>query len=104
MIKDTIERAKDGTLVLDGVTDLTQFGQLSFLHALEQLGEQNTRLISIADTNILNRVKEGNFRTDLFHRISSNQLHVPALRDRLDDIHSLALHFLKKSQMRLDIN
>jgi two-component system nitrogen regulation response regulator GlnG len=97
VISDTLERAKDGTLVLDGVTDLTPFGQLSLLPAVEQLGEQNTRLISIADTNILNRVKEGKFRSDLFHRISSNQLHVPALRDRLDDIHSLALNFLKKS-------
>ena len=97
VIRETLERAKDGTLVLDGVTDLTQFGQLSLLHALGQLDAQNTRLISIADTDVLNRVKEGKFRTDLFHRISSNQLHVPALRDRLDDIYPLALHFLKNS-------
>ena len=96
-IRDTIARASGGTLVLDGVTDLTPSAQLVVLHELEQLGAQNTRLISISDTSIVNQVKEDRFRSDLFHRISGNQLYVPALRDRPDDIQALADHFLKKS-------
>ena len=96
-IRDTIGRASGGTLVLDGVTDLTPSAQLLVLHELEQLGAQNTRLISISDMSILNQVEEDRFRSDLFHRISGNQLYLPALRDRPDDIQELANHFLKKS-------
>ena len=106
-MRDTIGRASGGTLVLDGVTDLTTSAQLVVLHELEQLGAQNTRLISISDTSILNQVKEDRFRSDLFHCISGNQLYVPALRDRPDDIQALADHFLKKStnasQYQLDV-
>jgi two-component system nitrogen regulation response regulator GlnG len=96
-IRNTIGRASGGTLVFDGVTDLTPSAQLVVLHELQQLGAQNTRLVSIADTSILSQVKEGSFRSDLFHRIAGNQLYVPALRDRPDDIQALADHFLKKS-------
>ena len=95
LIKDAIQRAEEGTLVLDGVTDLSLASQLRILHTLGEPSEQAARLISIAGPNILSEVQNGNFRNDLFFRISSLQLAVPALRERVDDIMVLVEHFLK---------
>ena len=95
LIKDAIQRSEDGTLVLDGVTDFSPASQLRVLHTLGEPSEQPARLISIAGTNILSDVQNSNFRNDLFFRISSLQLAVPALRERVDDIMVLAKHFLK---------
>ena len=97
LIKDAIQRAEKGTLVLDSVTDFSPAAQLRLLHILGEPSEQPARLISIAGPNILVDVQNRNFRNDLFFRISSLQLAVPALRERVDDIMVLAEHFIKLS-------
>ncbi|MDB4169076.1 nitrogen regulation protein NR(I), partial [Planktomarina sp.] len=61
-------------------------------------GDQNLRLVSTAAPNILADVQNGNFRNDLFFRLSSLQLTVPALRERVEDISVLALHFITTLQ------
>ena len=96
-VNDAIARAGSGTLVLDGVTDFSSAAQLRILHSLGEPNEQCVRLISIAGPNVLAEIKNGNFRNDLFYRISSLQLTVPALRDRVEDIKVLAEHFIKNA-------
>ena len=93
-ITDAIQRAGSGTLILDGVSDLSPAAQLRVLHTLGEPSERTARLISIAGPNILADVQNGNFRNDLFFRISSLQLTVPALRERVEDISVLAQHFI----------
>ena len=96
-VSDAIVRAGVGTLVLDGVTDFSSAAQLRVLYSLGEPDEQSARLISIAGPNVLAEIENGNFRNDLFHRISSLQLTVPALCDRVEDIKVLAEHFIKNA-------
>ena len=100
-VDDAIARAGSGTLVLDGVTDFSSAAQLRILHSLGEPNEQCVRLISIAGPNVLAEIKNGNFRNDLFYRISSLQLYIPALRDRVEDIKVLAEHFIKNASTNI---
>ena len=54
------------------------------------------RVIAATNKNLYEMVKKGNFRSDLYYRISIFPIEVPALKDRIDDIPSLALNFMKK--------
>ena len=97
-INDAIKRAGAGTLILDGVSDLNLEAQLRVLHTLGELSERSARLISIAGPNIIADVQNGSFRNDLFFRISSLQLTVPSLRERVEDILVLAQHFINTAE------
>ena len=101
-ITDAIQRAGAGTLVLDGVSDLSPTAQLRVLHTLGEPSDHSARLISIAGPNILTDVQNGNFRNDLFFRISSLQLTVPALRERVGDISVLIQHFIKTTDSDIE--
>ena len=101
-ITDAIQRAGAGTLVLDGVSDLSPTAQLRVLHTLGEPSDHSARLISIARPNILTDVQNGNFRNDLFFRISSLQLTVPALRERVGDISVLIQHFIKTADSDIE--
>ena len=101
-ITDAIQRAGAGTLILDGVSDLSPTAQLRVLHTLGEPSDHSARLISIAGPNILADVQNGNFRNDLFFRISSLQLTVPALRERVGDISVLMQHFIKTADSDIE--
>lgn len=91
-----IDLAKDGTLVVDGVGDLSTRAQLKLLNTLGEPEFLSTRLICVANQRICADRDDGKFRQDLFFRISSLQLEVPALRDRVEDIPFLAAHFISE--------
>ena len=91
-----IDLAKDGTLVVDGVGDLSTSAQLKLLNTLGEPEFLSTRLICVANQRICADRDDGKFRQDLFFRISSLQLEVPALRDRVKDIPFLAAHFISE--------
>ena len=91
-----IDLAKDGTLVVDGVGDLSTSAQLKLLNTLGEPESLSTRLICVANQRICADRDDGKFRQDLFFRISSLQLEVPALRDRVEDIPFLAAHFISE--------
>ena len=91
-----IDLAKDGTLVVDGVGDLSTSAQLKLLNTLGEPESLSTRLICVANQRICADRDDGKFRQDLFYRISSLQLEVPALRDRVEDIPFLAAHFISE--------
>jgi DNA-binding NtrC family response regulator len=102
-----IEAADQSTLFLDEIGDLGLSLQPKFLRVLqertfERLGSNGTvhvniRVICATNRNLSDLVQQGKFREDLYYRLNVVQMHLPALRERRDDIPLLAQHFLEKS-------
>lgn len=100
------ELAHEGTLFLDEIGEISMDIQLRFLRALEQrevfrLGGEKVvpvdiRVIAATNKNLWQMVKEGKFREDLYYRLNVLAIHLPALRDRREDIPLLINHFLKE--------
>jgi two-component system, NtrC family, response regulator AlgB len=105
-----VEAAEGGTLFLDEVADLTPDAQarlLRFLHdrRYERLGESaerkaDVRLIAASNRSLEDEVKAGRFREDLFFRLNVIALTVPSLRERREDILSLASHYMRFFERR----
>lgn len=99
------EAANNGTLFLDEIGDMTLSAQAKVLRALQENritrvgGEKdisvNPRLIAATNKNLKEEIAKGNFREDLYHRLSVIIIHLPPLRERSSDIPLLSNHFLK---------
>jgi formate hydrogenlyase transcriptional activator len=106
-----LELADKGTLLLDEVGDIPLELQPKLLRVLqdqefERLGGTKTirvdvRLIAATNIDLGRAVEEKEFRSDLFYRLHVFPLHLPALRDRREDIPLLVQHFVEKSSARL---
>jgi DNA-binding NtrC family response regulator len=106
MRRGRLEAAERGTLFLDEVGDLGLGLQPKLLRVLqertfERLGSNtpvavNLRLVCATNQNLTEMVQQDKFREDLYYRLNVVQLHLPALRDRRDDIPCLAQHFLQR--------
>ena len=102
--KGKVEEADGGTLFLDEVCEMNEKLQTKLLRILEyktfeRLGSNKTissdfRLICATNKEILKEVKIGNFREDLYYRISTFKIPLPPLRERREDIELLAYKFL----------
>ncbi|MCC5987698.1 MAG: response regulator [Pararhodobacter sp.] len=90
-------RARDGSLVIDGLGDLDAGAQARLVRMLDRLGEDGPRVIAIADEGLAPALEAGRFRQDLFYRLGGVNLHVPPLRERIEDIPLLAEHFLARA-------
>lgn len=100
------ELAQNGTLFLDEIGEMPLLMQTKLLRVLQEkeiervggVGKQqiNTRIIAATNRNIKKMVEEGEFREDLYYRINIIELHIPPLRERLEDIPLLISHYLKK--------
>jgi len=100
------EQADGGTLFLDEVGELSLAAQSKLLRALqerqfERLGGRKTvtvdvRLVAATNRNVEEMVRAGQFRLDLYHRISVVSVELPPLRERPDDVPLLAEHFLRE--------
>ncbi|HKY20949.1 MAG TPA: sigma-54 dependent transcriptional regulator [Vicinamibacterales bacterium] len=101
-----MELANNGTLLLDEIGDLTPNLQVKLLRVLQdrefrpvgstKILKPNFRLISATNVDVDAALKEGRLREDLYFRINTLMLPVPALRDRSTDIPLLAEYFLRK--------
>ena len=97
------EQADGGTLFLDEVGDMSLSAQAKVLRALQENevtrvgGDKaikvNVRVLAATNKDLKKEIEVGNFREDLFHRLSVIPIHVPALRDRKEDIPLLVEHF-----------
>jgi len=100
------QEADGGTLFLDEVAELPLDIQVKLLRAIQEgevdpVGSRkpvkvNIRLISATNKNMIEMVKQGQFREDLYYRLNVYPVMVPALRDRKDDIPALVNHFITK--------
>ncbi len=106
------ELADGGTLFLDEISNTTAAAQARLLtvlesHAVERLGETrprrvDVRIVAATNADIAGRIKTGKFREDLFYRLNTVEIHLPPLRERIDDIPLLANHFLAQFARRHD--
>ena len=104
--KGLIEAADGGTLFLDEISETTPPFQVKLLRVLQEgefmrVGDPhplrvNIRIIAATNRDLERAVERREFRQDLFYRLKGIAIHLPPLRDRLDDIPLLAYHFLAK--------
>ena len=107
------EQADGGTLFLDEIGDMPFDLQTRLLRVLSdgqfyRVGghnpmRANVRVIAATHQNLEDRVKQGVFREDLFHRLNVIRLRLPALRERREDVPSLTKFFLQKSARELGV-
>ncbi len=102
--KGQFELADGGTLFLDEIGDMSLSAQAKVLRALQENkitrvgGEKeiqvDVRIVAATNKNLQEEISKGNFREDLYHRLSVIIIQVPALNERIDDIPLLANYFL----------
>jgi len=107
------EQADGGTLFLDEIGDMPADLQTRLLRVLcdgqfyriggHQPVKVNVRIIAATHQDLEDRVKQGLFREDLFHRLNVIRLRLPALRERPEDIPLLVKHFLQHSAQELGV-
>lgn len=107
------EQAENGTLFLDEIGDMPFDLQTRLLRVLSdghfyrvgghQPLKANVRVIAATHQNLENRVKEGLFREDLYHRLNVIRLRLPSLRERREDIPLLTRYFLAQSAKQLGV-
>ncbi len=113
MRRGRFEQAEGGTLFLDEIGDMPFDLQTRLLRVLSdghfyRVGghsavKANVRVIAATHQNLEQRVKEGVFREDLFHRLNVIRLRLPALRERREDVAMLTRYFLQQSAKQLGV-
>lgn len=113
MRRGRFEQAEGGTLFLDEIGDMPFDLQTRLLRVLSdghfyRVGghnavKANVRVIAATHQDLEQRVKEGAFREDLFHRLNVIRLRLPALRERKEDVPMLTRHFLQQSAKQLGV-
>jgi two-component system nitrogen regulation response regulator GlnG len=106
------EQAHHGTIFLDEIGDMTMATQAKILRLLqdgrfERVGgnetiETDVRVIAATNHNLQETISEGHFREDLYYRLSVFTLHLPPLRDRMDDLPLLVEYFVKRFGTQLN--
>ncbi|MBC7358536.1 MAG: sigma-54-dependent Fis family transcriptional regulator [Desulfacinum sp.] len=104
--KGRLELCHGGTLFLDEIGEISPRMQVDLLRVLDEKrffrvgGEKpiqvDFRVIAATNRDLSKAIAEGRFRSDLFYRLNVISIHVPPLRERVDDIPLLATHFLKR--------
>ncbi len=110
--KGRFERADGGTLFLDEIGEMPLALQAKLLRIIqektfERVGGStelsvDVRIIAATNKELKEEVEQGNFREDLYYRLNVLNIHVPPLRERMDDIPLLALHFVDKFAKQLN--
>lgn len=100
------EVADQGTIFLDEISEISSDVQVKLLRVLEgmefmrvggtELVKVDTRVIAATNKNLKKMVDEGKFREDLYYRLKVVEIHLPALRERKEDIPLLVDHFIKQ--------
>ena len=106
--KGLLEEADGGTVFLDEIAELSQAAQVKLLRFLQsreirRVGENenrtlDVRVIAATNRNVLEEVKKGTFREDLYYRLNTFHIELPPLRERRSTISNLIKHFIIKHQ------
>ena len=109
--KGLIETAAGGTLFLDEIGDLKMSSQVKLLRLLQEreyypLGSDmpkraEARIVVATNQDLAKLIKEGNFRKDLYYRLQTHHIHLPALRERIEDLPVLLDYFLEAAAEEL---
>jgi TyrR family helix-turn-helix protein len=112
--KGLFEEAHGGTLILDEIAELPLMMQVKLLRVLQngkikRVGSQkemdvDVRIVAATNQNIREKVKEGTFREDLYHRINVITLYIPPLRERPEDVKQLLTYFLANANAKYGLN
>ncbi|MEM1094065.1 MAG: sigma-54 dependent transcriptional regulator [Bacteroidota bacterium] len=104
------EQAHGGTLFLDEIGDMSLSAQAKVLRALQEnkitrVGgdrsiDVDVRVVAATNKDLLGAIEEGDFREDLYHRLSVILIHVPPLRERRQDVPTIAQHFSERLARR----
>ncbi len=104
--KGKFEQANGGTLFLDEIGDMSLSAQAKVLRALQEsiisrVGSDgaikvDVRVVAATNKNLSEEIEKGNFREDLYHRLSVILIRVPPLNERLEDVPLLANHFIQQ--------
>lgn len=108
------ELAGHGTILLDEISETSQAFQVKLLRTLQdhevrpvggnRVVKVQARVIAASNRDLQEAMRQGNFREDLFYRLSVVHLEVPPLRERLDDLPRMAAFFLARAARRLGRN
>jgi len=111
--KGRFEQANTGTLFLDEIGDMPAELQTRLLRVLadgefyrvggHQPVKVDVRIIAATHQDLEQRVQQGDFREDLFHRLNVIRIHIPSLKERREDIPILARHFLSSAAQELEV-
>ncbi|MBN2736487.1 MAG: sigma-54-dependent Fis family transcriptional regulator [Spirochaetales bacterium] len=109
--KGIIESAAQGTLFLDEIGDLSSASQVKLLRVIQEmeyfpLGADrpratDARLIVATNSDLEERQEQGTFRKDLYYRLRIHHIHLPPLRQRMEDLPMLISHFIHKASQEL---
>ncbi len=112
--KGLLAQADKGSFFLDEISEMPLTMQAKLLRVIEErefyplgstkLVKVDTRIISASNKNLEELVKEGGFREDLFYRLFVIPINIPPLRNRKDEIPTLAKHFLSKHAVKMNKN
>jgi DNA-binding NtrC family response regulator len=108
-----LSAADGGTVFLDEIGDLSLYAQAKILRAVEtkeiyHLGGQkpvriNVRIVAATHRHLEEMVERGQFREDLFFRLNIGRVHMPPLRDRIEDLGLLVAHYLRSMNQQMGI-
>jgi len=104
-----ISSAVNGTLFLDEIGDLNESSQIKLFRLIQEqeyyplgsdvLKKSNVRIVVATNRELTQLIASGKFRKDLYYRLCAHRIHVPALRERREDIPLLLEHFLEKASI-----
>tara|TARA_R110002012_G_scaffold287185_9_gene479406 strand:+ start:50981 stop:52351 length:1371 start_codon:yes stop_codon:yes gene_type:complete len=93
-----LARVRGGTLLIDEIGDIPQEIQARIARMMDTPGDHGPRFLATSQSDLAAAMKTGSLRRDLYYRLSGATLHVPALRDRIEDINLLSVHFLERAE------
>ena len=93
-----LARVRGGTLLIDEIADISQEIQGRIVRMMDAPGEYSPRFLATSQSDLAAAMKAGTLREDLYYRLTGATVHVPALRDRVEDITLLAKHFLERAE------
>jgi two-component system nitrogen regulation response regulator GlnG len=91
-------RVKGGTVLIDEIVDIEDEIQARLVRMMDAPGDHVPRFMATSQSNLNSAIEAGRLRQDLYYRLGGAMIHVPSLRERVDDVPLLAQHFLTRAE------